>query len=84
MVAITRPIDPLGRVVVPMEIRRQLGWEAGTELNIVGIEDGIQITTRRGGMLEEAKKLRPMVVPGVTSNDVMCALDNLIDLLETK
>lgn len=84
MVAITRPIDPLGRVVVPMEIRRQLGWEAGTELNIVGIEDGIQITTRRSGMLEEAKKLRTMLVPGVTSNDVLCALDNLIDLLETK
>ena len=33
-------IDKTGRVVVPSEIRRRAGWEAGTELEISLEEDG--------------------------------------------
>ena len=45
MVSMTRPIDNLGRVVIPMEIRKQLNWEPGTKVDICGTENGIQLTT---------------------------------------
>jgi len=31
---ITRKVDELGRVVLPIELRKQLGWEARDALNI--------------------------------------------------
>ena len=47
MVSMTRPIDNLGRVVIPMEIRKQLNWEPGTVLDITGAEKGILVTTHQ-------------------------------------
>ena len=33
-------IDKAGRIVIPSEIRRRAGWEAGTELDVVIEDDG--------------------------------------------
>lgn len=38
---IVRKIDELGRVVVPMEVRRINGWEAGTSIEMFATETGL-------------------------------------------
>lgn len=38
---IVRRLDQLGRVVIPMEVRRIAGWVEGTPLEIFAFEDGI-------------------------------------------
>ena len=40
----TRPIDALGRIVIPMEIRRENGIKDGDYLEISIIENGILLT----------------------------------------
>ena len=59
MVSMTRPIDNLGRVVIPMEIRKQLNWEPGTKVDICGTENGIQLTTHvENSPISQMKKLK--------------------------
>lgn len=36
-----RKIDDLGRVVLPIEIRRKLGWETGTPIEIKEVRESI-------------------------------------------
>lgn len=40
-------IDSAGRIVVPIEIRRQYGLEEGSEVEIIPIPDGISIVPIR-------------------------------------
>lgn len=81
MVSMTRPIDQLGRIVIPMEIRRQLGWEAGTELDIVGTENGIEITTHvEDSPISQVKKLKEMLCNVQPSSEI----SELLDTLEEK
>ena len=83
MVSMTRPIDQLGRIVIPMEIRKQLNWGPGTVLDITGAEKGILVITHQEKtIIGKAKELRALLDPDTTSNNVLTAMDNLIDLLE--
>lgn len=36
-----RKIDKLGRVVLPAQIRKELGWKEGTQLEILSTTEGI-------------------------------------------
>ncbi|WP_428909444.1 AbrB/MazE/SpoVT family DNA-binding domain-containing protein [Niallia sp. Krafla_26] len=40
---IVRKIDDLGRVVIPMEVRRTNGWETGTPVELFSTEEGLLI-----------------------------------------
>lgn len=40
---IVRRMDDLGRVVVPMEVRKVRGWEAGTPIEMFSDEKGLYI-----------------------------------------
>lgn len=39
----TRVLDELGRIVIPKEIRRNLGWNEGDDMEIVPREDGVYL-----------------------------------------
>ena len=81
MVSMTRPIDQLGRIVIPMEIRRQLGWEAGTELDIIGTDNGIEITAHvEDSPVSQVKKLKEMLCNVQPSGEI----SELLDTLEEK
>lgn len=43
---IKRKLDPLGRFVIPMEFRKELGLKEGDNVEMFLIEDGIFIRTR--------------------------------------
>lgn len=42
---IVREMDKLGRVVIPMEVRRAHGWEPGSKMEMLATTDGIMIRT---------------------------------------
>lgn len=41
--SMTRPIDELGRICIPKEIRNVMNWDRGTVLDIVPVEEGLLI-----------------------------------------
>ena len=78
MVSMTRPIDNLGRVVIPMEIRRQQNWEPGTRVDIWGTENGIQITTHvEDSPISQVKKLKEILCNIQPSSEISQLLDTL-------
>jgi AbrB family transcriptional regulator, transcriptional pleiotropic regulator of transition state genes len=40
---VVRKMDDLGRVVIPMEVRRTLNWEAGAPMEMLATEEGLLI-----------------------------------------
>lgn len=81
MVSMTRPIDNLGRVVIPMEIRKQLNWEPGTKVDICGTENGIQLTTHvEDSPISQVKKLKEILCNVQPSSEI----SELLDTLEEK
>jgi AbrB family transcriptional regulator (stage V sporulation protein T) len=50
---LVRKLDDLGRVVIPMEIRRLNGWEAGTPLEMFTGDDGAFIVRKFNPPTEE-------------------------------
>ena len=60
-----RRIDDLGRVVIPMGIRRLLGLVEGTPLNIVHTDEEIVITRyKEPSMSEEIKRIEDRINQG--------------------
>lgn len=66
-VGIVRKLDELGRIVIPMEIRKNLNIEIREPLEILQVEDKIEISKRKdirvcyncGKTLEETYKYCP-------------------------
>ena len=78
MVSMTRPIDNLGRVVIPMEIRKQLNWEPGTKVDICGTENAIQLTTHvEDSPISQVKKLKEILCNVQPSSEISKLLDTL-------
>lgn len=50
---LVRKLDDLGRVVIPMEIRRLNGWESGTPLEMFTGDDGAFIVQKFNPPTEE-------------------------------
>ena len=65
MAYIVRRLDDLGRVVIPMEMRRQLGWAPGAPLDIVPTEHGVLVRMSDAGQpADPARRLRASGVGG--------------------
>ena len=63
MAYIVRRVDDLGRVVIPMEMRRQLGWAPGTPLDIVPTENGVLVRMSDAGQpADHARRLRALMM----------------------
>ncbi|MGG6437417.1 AbrB/MazE/SpoVT family DNA-binding domain-containing protein [Saccharococcus caldoxylosilyticus] len=84
---IVRRIDQLGRIVIPMEVRRVHGWETGTPIEMFATEKGLVL--REYGA--EQKKLA--VIEGlkyladtVTDETALTIIDDIMEYVkgETK
>lgn len=62
-----------GRVVIPAQVRRELGIKAGDEILLQQEEGGFRITTRRQRIEEAQRYLRRYVKPGVSVVDELIA-----------
>ncbi|WP_283607930.1 AbrB/MazE/SpoVT family DNA-binding domain-containing protein [Faecalispora anaeroviscerum] len=49
---IVRNIDLAGRIVIPKELRRALGWEVGDPLEIIGQDNGLVMKAYKPDPLE--------------------------------
>lgn len=47
--AITRPLDKLGRIVIPMEYRRNMGWETNDTIAVTAGEGGLFLSKYEPG-----------------------------------
>ncbi len=48
---ITRPLDDVGRIVIPKEIRETLNWDKGDKIDIFITQDGCFIKKHEDGCL---------------------------------
>jgi bifunctional DNA-binding transcriptional regulator/antitoxin component of YhaV-PrlF toxin-antitoxin module len=62
-----------GRVVIPLDVRKELGVESGGEIILQRQENGYRLTTRRERIREAQKYLRRYVKPGVSLVDELIA-----------
>ncbi len=63
---IVRKIDHLGRIVIPMEVRRIRGWKTGTPIEMFATDEGVFLREygadqKRIAVLEELEYLRSVV-----------------------
>lgn len=79
---VTRPVDELGRIVIPKEIRTALGWTQGTRLEIFAVEDGIVLKTYKRGCVfcSSLEQLVPMDEKGQKFICIPCAQKALASL----
>jgi len=62
-----------GRVVIPAQVRKDLGVESGGEIILERQEHGYRLTTRRQRIEEAQRYLRRHVKPGVSLVDDLIA-----------
>ena len=62
-----------GRVVIPAEVRKDLGVESGGEIILERREGGYRLTTRRQRIEEAQKHLRRYAKKGVSAVDELIA-----------
>jgi AbrB family looped-hinge helix DNA binding protein len=62
-----------GRVVIPVEVRRDLGVESGGEIILERQKNGYRLTTRRQRIQEAQRYLRRYIKPGVSLVDELIA-----------
>ncbi|MGD0367193.1 MAG: AbrB/MazE/SpoVT family DNA-binding domain-containing protein [Acidobacteriaceae bacterium] len=62
-----------GRVVIPAQVRRELGVESGGEILLERQKNGYRLTTRRQRIQEAQRYLRRHIKPGVSLVDELIA-----------
>ena len=62
-----------GRVVIPVEVRRDLGVESGGEIILERQKNGYRLTTRRQRIEEAQRYLRRHIKPGISLVDELIA-----------
>jgi len=71
--AIPLRVGPQGRIVIPAELRRELGLEPGETL-IAHVESGRLVLERRGEILDRLRsELREATQPGTSMVDELLA-----------
>lgn len=84
MFGIVRPLDRLGRIVLPMEFRKTMGLKEGTQMEIIGTRDGLLLHPYRpeGGLLGQARELQESAKLAQAGPEVDRKLEELAALLE--
>lgn len=62
-----------GRVVIPAQVRKDLGVESGGEIILEKEDNGYRITTRQQRLAEARRRIRRYVKPGVSLADELIA-----------
>ena len=83
MVYMVRKLDDLGRIVIPKEIRRQLGWAPGTPMDIIPTDGGVIVRMSDAGLpADHARRLRAMMMDTGADPDLLELADELVARLE--
>lgn len=83
MAYMVRKLDDFGRIVVPKEMRRQLGWDPGTPLDIVPMENGVIVRMADAVLpADYARRLRALMMDTGADPDLLELADELVSRLE--
>lgn len=66
---IVRNLDELGRVVIPMEVRRTMGWEPRVPLEILGTDEGVFIRKYQPRDSEKEKVAESLIAMAAIAKD---------------
>lgn len=80
---IVRKIDQLGRIVIPMEVRRVHGWETGTPIEMFATEKGLVLREygaeqKKLAVIEGLKSLADMV----DDDTALAIIDDIMDYVK--
>jgi AbrB family looped-hinge helix DNA binding protein len=81
---IVRKLDELGRITIPMEVRRTNNWPEGTPMEMFMTEDGILIrkySKRKSDLHEIIEDLKGALAGGKVTDE---SLKKAIEALENK
>jgi AbrB family looped-hinge helix DNA binding protein len=75
-------IDAAGRLVVPKQLRQELGFEAGTELELEARDGALEVTVPAVPMRLGRREGRPVAVadrpmPTLTAEEVRATLERV-------
>lgn len=83
MANMTRPVDELGRIVLPVEIRRQMGLEPRDRVELVPMDGGLLLRKeRKDTLLDQAYRFRSQAAEDPDGAAVLDLVDQMIDRLE--
>lgn len=83
MITMVRNLDDLGRIVIPKEMRTQLGLIPGTPMEILGADHGILLRKKqREPLADQVRRLREEAYLLAAPDQVIDHLDQLLDILE--
>jgi AbrB family looped-hinge helix DNA binding protein len=73
MQIVTTKVTQGGRIVIPAEMRKQLGIEIGEDLNLQLENDSLRVTTRQAALRRIQQKLRELAPEGLSLVDELIA-----------
>ncbi|MGM0807592.1 MAG: AbrB/MazE/SpoVT family DNA-binding domain-containing protein [Bacillota bacterium] len=79
---IIRPIDKLGRVVIPIEVRRAQGWEEGTPMEMFASENGLvmrEYGNPHEHLVDVLEVVKSIVETDLDNHTVALQLEHLIE-----
>ena len=62
-------LDKHGRIIIPAELRRRMGWEAGQRLTLIGGNHELKVLSRRQALERIQEEVRRHSRPGVSVVD---------------
>jgi len=65
----TAVLDKHGRIIIPVELRKRMGWEAGQRLTLVGGNHEMTVLSRKQALERIQEEVRKHVRPGVSVVD---------------
>lgn len=79
---VVRKIDPLGRIVIPKEIRKSQGWDSETPMEMFMSEDGLVIRKytsqyEKDELISQLRKARLSTKEKETFNALTMALNHI-------
>lgn len=79
---IVRKVDDLGRIVIPMEIRKQRGWNPGAHIEILATEEGVLLRNYlpvddKSRLLKDLKRLKSFPLTELEREEVIECLRDI-------
>jgi bifunctional DNA-binding transcriptional regulator/antitoxin component of YhaV-PrlF toxin-antitoxin module len=67
--AATAVLDKHGRIIIPVELRKRMGWEAGQRLTLVSGSHALKVLSRKQAIERIQEEVRKHARPGVSVVD---------------
>lgn len=83
---IVRKIDELGRIVIPMEVRRSQNWQVGTPMEMFMSEEGMVIRKFKSSLSQHGEVLKELdaLLMITTSQHARDSIQKAMEIIKQK